>query len=50
MPVTNIDSTAVHRSYCQELCTQGSGGVLFHPNAILEDHAVHDLGEIMRGP
>ena len=30
-------------SYCQELCMEGSRGVLFHPEPILENDAVHDL-------
>jgi hypothetical protein len=37
-------------SYCQELCTQGSRGVLRYPEAVLEGHAVHDLRQILRGP
>ena len=41
--------TSDERSYCQELCMQGSRGVLFYPDAILEAHAVHDLRQVMRG-
>ena len=38
------------QSYCQELCMQGSRGVLSYPDAVLKGHAVHDLRQIMRGP
>src|SRR5262245_51456729 len=37
------------QSYCQELCTQGSCGVLGYPEPILNSHALHDLWEIMCG-
>jgi hypothetical protein len=37
-------------SYCQELCTEGSCGVLFDPEPILEGHALHDLWQVMRSP
>jgi len=31
------------------LCMQGSRGVLFYPQAVLEDYAVHNLRQVMRG-
>ena len=37
-------------SYCQELCMEGSRGVLLHPESIVENDAVHDLRQVMRGP
>ena len=35
--------TSDERSYCQELCMQGSRGVLFSLKAILENRAADDL-------
>jgi hypothetical protein len=35
-------------SYCQELCMEGSRGVLFNPNAILKSRTVHNLRQVMR--
>jgi len=37
-------------SYCQELCIEGSRGVLCNPSAVREDDAVPDLRQVMRGP
>jgi hypothetical protein len=37
-------------SYCQELCIEGSRGVFFYPESILEGHALHDLWQVMGGP
>ena len=37
-------------SYCQELCAEGSRGALLYPEPILEGHALHDLGPVMRSP
>ena len=37
-------------SYCQELCMEGSRGVFFYPESILEGHTLHDLWQVMGGP
>jgi hypothetical protein len=37
-------------SYCQELCTPGSRGVLCYPESILKDRPLHDLWQVMRRP
>src|SRR4029453_3960890 len=37
-------------SFCQELCTPGSRGVLCYPQSILTGHALHDRWQGMRGP
>src|SRR5262245_9149643 len=42
-------ATRLPQSYCQELYTQGSRGVLLHSETILEDQALHGLRQVMRG-
>ena len=46
----NRSTQSIVKSYCQELCTEGSRGVLCDPEAILQDNAVPDLRHVMRGP
>jgi hypothetical protein len=38
-----FDGILCRLSYCQELCMEGSRGVLCNTEAVLEDDAVHDL-------
>jgi len=42
------DAPQHQQSYCQELCMEGSRGVLFNPNAILKSRTVHNLRQVMR--
>jgi len=48
--VKKFDTCILHlfQSYCQELCMEGSRGVLFNPNAILKSRTVHNLRQVMR--
>jgi hypothetical protein len=46
---TSVTNALEIMSYCQELCMEDSRGVLFHSEPILEDHALHDLCEVMCG-
>jgi hypothetical protein len=48
--VGSYEDLVFGQSYCQELCTEGSCGVLFDPEPILEGHALHDLWQVMRSP